>query len=445
MATLPTTSSSTNLSASYSDKLQNKPRIIPITEITHPTDDQAFVFNCISDYKIRDYLIALKDLVGGPKNMVAVSKVSKNRIIIHLSSSELVDNLLSQHGGFKIEDSYIKCRKLRAPVQKIVLSHVNPNIPNSLLEDFVTNELKLSLTSNITFLRFNPIDQLFGHMISWRRQFYTNSDLAKIELPGSFLVNHNDQEHRIFLNVDEFSCFKCHEKGHRAENCTMEDEIALDDEPFDMDTSEPPGIDTSSILSESSFPALPPTHSSSQPTQDDPPIQSIQSSSNAPTKRPPSSVSSQPTSLDPPPNPHENNSNRTPPKPPKKKVKKSARSRSRTPNSRNSQTDSDPEDLPNKISTKESLKPIEKDITNRFKTSDFPVSFTNFTILMDMVKSRQLPEVQNVLSEFRISPHQLLPVLNDNYSSLNDRSMKTRFTKLKNLLETMTNSTESQQ
>lgn len=81
------------------------------------------------------------------------------------------------------------------------------------------DDLKINALSDISFLRVNPVDQLFGHIISFRRQIIINSDFDISKIPGSFLLTHVGRTHRIFITFDEFSCFKCKDKGHRAEDC----------------------------------------------------------------------------------------------------------------------------------------------------------------------------------------------------------------------------------
>lgn len=124
-----------------------------------------------------------------------------------------------EHGGFNIESNFIKCRKLRSPTKKIIFSIVSPTIPNDILERYIVNELKIKLHSGISILRVNPVDQLFGHIITFRRQVYTSGDFDTSTLPGSFELTHEDRTHRIFITFDELSCFRCKSKGHKAEDC----------------------------------------------------------------------------------------------------------------------------------------------------------------------------------------------------------------------------------
>lgn len=105
----------------YADKL--KPKITPLINFQHPDDNQSVLFTPIKNYKIRDNLVALMGRVGGASNIIAISKISKNRILFFLKNAELVNNFINEYGGFKIEQDFIQCRKLRAPIKKITVSY----------------------------------------------------------------------------------------------------------------------------------------------------------------------------------------------------------------------------------------------------------------------------------------------------------------------------------
>lgn len=59
--------------------------------------------------------------------MVAVSRLSRNGIIINFNPEEYVyiDEFLSIHGGFTAENNFIKFRYIKMPTVKIIIfSHV---------------------------------------------------------------------------------------------------------------------------------------------------------------------------------------------------------------------------------------------------------------------------------------------------------------------------------
>lgn len=216
-----------------------KPKNSSWTDFDYPANDQGVVFSCILDYKLRDYLVAIKDLVGGAKNIVAASKVSENRVIFFLSNRELVDTFMSHHGGFTIECDFIVCWKLTSPTKKIIFSNVSPTIPNHVLEHYIVNKLKIELLSGISILRVNATDPTFRHVMSWRRKIYASGDVdAYSILPKYFDLIYDDQMHRICINFEKFSCFKCKSNGHRAEGCPLNltlENLRLSEFPIRLD------------------------------------------------------------------------------------------------------------------------------------------------------------------------------------------------------------------
>ena len=289
----PTNISSHKSSPSYAQKVQNK--VLPLTEITHPDDDQGFFFESILDYKLRDYLIAIKDLVNGPQNIIVISPIGKKRIAIHLKSKDVLNDFMMKHGGFLIESNFIKCTRLKSiPLTKVVLSHVNPSIPNSLLNQFFTNELKINIKIPISFLRLNPHDQLFPHVLTWRRQFHTDTVIDREKLPQSFLIENNGQKHRIFITLGDSACYKCHKEGHRVEDCPLSDDEMVPENIIEK--IEISNNSNSSLDLNLSFPPLPrPTTKTSKEIHPSP------SSSPSPIPSPQQPISiSRPPSFSPP-------------------------------------------------------------------------------------------------------------------------------------------------
>lgn len=157
----------------------------------------------VSDAVVRNYLLGLVDLVHGPKNPLATSRVL---------------------GRTTLRDTFIHARKLQSTT-KIIFSYVSPTIPNEILRN--------ALVSNISILRFSPNDDLFGHLISWRRQVY-----CKLKgLPSSFLLQFNDKLHRILVTFDELTRCKCQKRGHKAEECTSTDAADLHDKSSNTGTT----------------------------------------------------------------------------------------------------------------------------------------------------------------------------------------------------------------
>lgn len=212
-----------------SNSYASRTKIAPVKSFTHPTAEQAIIFDHIDGLQIRDYMLAIYKLVDGAENIIAASRVSGGRVIIYFSSSDVVNNFQDKYGGFYHNDNFISTRKLKTPARKLVFSNVSPEIPNTEIEKLVLNQLKLKLASPITLLRTCPNDDLFSHVICWRRQCYIHASSDLSTLPSFVLLDYADRTYRIYINADELTCFKCSNKGHKAENChIIIDDIADD-------------------------------------------------------------------------------------------------------------------------------------------------------------------------------------------------------------------------
>lgn len=258
-------------SPTFAEKTK-KSKITPINTFAYPSEEQGIIFDHVADTKIREYLLALHTSVGGPQNILAASRVSGGRVIIFLATKEIVETFQSQHGGFSLDGKFIKTRKLKTPAIRVILSNVSPIIPNSAIENLLNESLGLKPISPISILRVSPTDDIFSHVVSWRRQFYlpANTDLTKI--PPTITLNFAERSYRIFLTAGDFLCFKCSEKGHKAENCPtnplfadeeMEDtagtRLELESNNQLSNTEYPPLSSTAPSKKDTKFPPLLPT------------------------------------------------------------------------------------------------------------------------------------------------------------------------------------------
>lgn len=106
--------------------------------------------------------------------------------------------------------------------KKVILSNVLPTITNKTHKNNFTSQIKLTLVSKISMLHINPTGETYGHMVSYRRQT-CQQDLNEKNIPPSFLLIDNfGSTHQIFLPFDDISCFKCHSKAHKADDCNID-------------------------------------------------------------------------------------------------------------------------------------------------------------------------------------------------------------------------------
>lgn len=199
--------------SSYANVTRNQPIVPPC-----PTRNQAIVISAQGDLKLADYIIAIGNIVQ-PRNVHFASRISNDRICIYLSSVEHVNNVVENHKVIKIRDQELSIRRLLTPARRIILSNVDPAIPEQLLEQEI-RRTGIEPVSRITCLRASYISEAYSHIMSFRRQFYMKPN-DNLELPPSILVNHNDTTFRIFLSYDEITCFICKSQGHIAKQCPI--------------------------------------------------------------------------------------------------------------------------------------------------------------------------------------------------------------------------------
>ncbi len=244
---------STNSSKpTFAEKTAGK--IQPLINFEHPTEEQGIIFSHIEGTKIHDYLVTIHQLVGGAANIVAASQVSGGRVIIFLAKKETVDYFQLNYDGFQLNQTFIKTRKLKTPAQKLILSNVSPIVTNTALEKALKEDLKLKLVSPVSILRVSPKDNLFPHVVCWRRQVYVHPSDEKNDLPSAFTLTFAERSYRIFLNTDSLTCFKCGSKGHKAEDCNQLIEEENED-IYDTPTHTSP---TAQNISNLDFPPLTP-------------------------------------------------------------------------------------------------------------------------------------------------------------------------------------------
>lgn len=250
--------------ATFAEKAKGK--IVPLTTFPYPKEDQGLIFDHIDGLKIREYLLGIYELVGGALNIIAASRVSGGKVILFLSSREIVDKFQSEHGGFTVGDKFIHTRKLKAPAIRVILSNVSPMIPNSVLEKAIHENLGLKPNAPISILRNNPTDDIFSHIISWRRQFYLPANYDTTKIPPTITLTYEERTYRIFITTGDFTCFKCNQKGHKADQCPNIPFIEEEVEDF-LDQGNPLELSVTPPSS-AEFPPLPFRELSAKPPTD---------------------------------------------------------------------------------------------------------------------------------------------------------------------------------
>ena len=417
---------------------KTKSKITPLTEFQYPEEDQAIIFRHIENTKILDYLKAFLTVIKDPKAIIAASRVSNNRVVIFLDSADRVNNLLATHKYFLLGENNVTIHRLRSPTSKIILSNVSPAIPNSVLLDHLVHNFKLECTSPISILRVNPTDELFSHVISWRRQLYIKTK-PDLNLPPSFTIEYNNRSYRIFITFDELTCFKCHKTGHKAEDCHRTVDLGNE---FDNLEDSPPVNGSPSQLTTFSYPLLQPTsttHSSIPPinamlSADKPTAATtsleISSSLSA------NSVRLTPEAVDASKRWLSDISSASSPT----LVLKKSRDETETNNlsdSLLSDSDGDLDDAMDHSNSPLTLKQIFEPLASHYQENldKFPLTFQNFTLFIDMCKGKQ--RITDLLKDFQMDTKikELIFCIKDCRPYIKHSSTKNRLTRLYKKLE----------
>lgn len=390
---------------SQMEATNNKSYSTVLTQTKYPSKNQAIIFPAIEDAKLQDYLLPLGEILE-PKNIIYASRLSNSRICMYLTSQTIVDKFMNEHKGIiKINENIIQARRYVTPSERIVLSNVCPSIPNDILVKEMEN-IGIIPLSPMTHLRINASLPEFSHILSFRRQIFINP--PNITIPESILVTHEDTSYRIFLACDT-TCYKCKQNGHIATNCTF-----IPTDPKIPNVAEtvpieqpihPPEVNTplTTTISE-----IPPTTSHISSTSTTAPQQRMHTSNILsdlnPTPTRPKRIFEETIT---PPNPEEQKTIEF------KKPKESAANPKKKINLENNP----------QISLKEFI---------NNQNPPMILDFNQITDLLENVKGS--PDSINIVKNYTENMTDLIDMLTKIYPYLQERSLKTRSTKLRKTL-----------
>lgn len=178
--------------------------------------EQAIVIDSVDGKSIQQYALALSKVVP-PKDILYVSRISQNRVCFYLSKSEIVETLVESKTEIQIDDLPLQIRPLTSKAKRVLISNVQPCIPNSLIVQEL-EKLGITPASQITTVKAGIHMPELGHLLSFRKQVYVKQeDIHKI--PSSVKIIYEDVNYLIYFSTDKMMCFQCKEEGHLAKNC----------------------------------------------------------------------------------------------------------------------------------------------------------------------------------------------------------------------------------
>ncbi|KAJ8679751.1 hypothetical protein QAD02_015538 [Eretmocerus hayati] len=179
-----------------------------------PGKEQAIVIDAKEGLCNDDYLDGLEDLIE-LSNVRYISKISGNRICIFLSTEEIVKQLVDKR--IQVQEYELKIRSWIEKNRRVVISNVNPTIPN----DIILRALKekgINPVSTIIDVKASLTKPGRGHIQSFRRQTYIKEEEEKL-LPESLMIHHDNVNYWIYFTTDSTNCYICKQSGHIAKMC----------------------------------------------------------------------------------------------------------------------------------------------------------------------------------------------------------------------------------
>lgn len=181
-----------------------------------PKKDQGIIIETMEDFKIKQYLDAVGEIVD-PQNIIYASRLSRDRICIYLKSKDIVNELIEKFDYITINETELKIRPLLLRATKFYLNRVCPSIPSAFLHDLITN-LGINITSKIQREKMSNGESEFSHVFSFRRTFFGIPE-KNTEIPESILVKFDQENHRIYIATEIKRCSYCFKIGHLSDVC----------------------------------------------------------------------------------------------------------------------------------------------------------------------------------------------------------------------------------
>ena len=187
---------------------------------SRPSKEDAIVIDSIESLTNDDYVDGLETLID-VKDIRYMSKISGKRIIVYLSSKNLVQTLKNKI--ITVKNHAVRIKPYISSNKRVVISNVQPMIPDHLIIDLLKREGK-DIVSQITDIRASFIKPGRSHIISLRRQFYVKEE-DENKLPEKLQINFDNTTYWTYLTTESTLCFLCKQTGHTAKLCTKNDLI----------------------------------------------------------------------------------------------------------------------------------------------------------------------------------------------------------------------------
>ena len=181
---------------------------------TRPRKEQAVIIESLEGYTNDDYIDGLEKLVQ-PTDIRFMSKISGARVCVFLANEKLVEHLTNK--TVQVKDSLLKIRPFIEKNKRVVISNVNPIIPDEVVLNALKNKGIIPVSS-IHGIKASLTKPGRAHILSFRRQVYIKEQDEKM-LPESLEIFFEDTKYWIYLSTNSTLCFICKQNGHIAKQC----------------------------------------------------------------------------------------------------------------------------------------------------------------------------------------------------------------------------------
>lgn len=224
-----TSAKNSNSNALYANKLKQNPNKNKNNNtnstIKIPNKNQGIILDDIEETQIEEYIYKIGELTE-PENIIYASKISHNRICIYFNDAKIAEKITDENKNIKVNNRIIQIRRLIIPTQRLVIS-ASPTIPNYLIEQVLLS-YGIKLQSTIKPLRLGLKDARFAHILGFKRHvFIIKND--EIDYPESFIIEHEETNHRVFLSGEMIKCKNCQSTDHSTNKCPTNTENVTND------------------------------------------------------------------------------------------------------------------------------------------------------------------------------------------------------------------------
>lgn len=366
-----------------------------------PKRKQAIILDSIEGLTIDDYVDGLEELIN-VNEIRFLSKIANSRVCVYLTGLSTVENI--ENKSITVKNHTLIIRPYISRNKRVVISNVSPTIPH---EDIIRalNVRGITPVSTMTYIRAGTVKPGRSHIMSFRRQIFIKEEDESL-LPGTIQMIDDDIPSWIYLSTDSTNCFLCKQSGHIAKLCPK-NPSSNNDTPISQTSGSQP---------------------SSQIRLTSPPTQTTPSSTGPTLKRPhPPSTNSEKSESE---ETHDTDkklpeetsaeANSTFKKPIKsKKVKKITDS-----------SETEEEDIQQLSQLESALQPAKHVIDD--PSNHCALNYESFKKFLDETKGK--PNSIEIAKEFTDNIDALINMLNLVYNHIDDKTLKTRITKLKKKL-----------